>query len=276
MASSPQLTIADINPRLIGLGDFRAKARAEGYDDSHIESSVIPEAVRSFERDTRFRCTPIRVVTADDGTYSTGITDTVVRREMIPYDWDASQFHMRFRAQEFPIRRILRLRLMLNTNNQMMQFPDDWVQYEPVTGYVWLQPVTGAAFGQSAAAYAILERSYAPSANTNYPSMISTPRVTPAMIALDYDAGLPDGWATDQQWADIRRALTCRVARMVLADLSQVFDAGLVSKTVTAFGVSQSAQMTRFQDRIAQLQAEEDAIVAPLRGESGPIFMGVI
>lgn len=272
MSSPQQVTLADLSPRLLGLGDFRAKAAAEGYTDEVIQTRTIPAAIRAFERDTKFRCTPIRVVCSDDGTYSSGVTFTVVRKEPQPYNWHDAQFFMRFRAQEFPIRNVLRLRLTLNRNTSMLTLPQDWIQFDPMTGYVWIQPVSGAAFGQAAAGYAILQQHFG--FGTNYPLPPQRPDITPAMIALDFDAGLPDGWGSDDQWADIHRAITCRAARMVLADLSQVFDAGLANKTVTAFGISQSSTQTRFADRIAALEAEEDEIVGPLRGESGPIFVG--
>lgn len=261
------LTVDDVLPRLLGTGEFRRVAASEGYTDAHINNRVIPDAIRSFERDTRFRVSPIRVITDDDGSFSADSTYPILRRDMQPYNNIEQRFYLRFQALEAPIRSILRLRLQLAAGHPLMTIPNDWVQFEARTGYVWMQPVTGSAIsaGTAAASFAIFEA-----------MRLGRYNVLPQSIALDFEAGLPDGWQSDQEWGDVFRALTCRCAIAILRDWSQVFDAGITNKSVTALGISQSVQMTRFADRIEALQREEREIIEGLRGESVPIMMGVI
>lgn len=261
------LTVQDIMPRLIGLGQFRIAASAEGYDDAYINSSIVPQAIRAFENDAKFRVSPIRVVTDDDGTFTTGYTGTVLHRDMQPYNYVQSRFFLRFQALEWPIREVLRFRVELSRGHPIVTFPLDWVHFETRTGYVWIQPVTGHVTSAASAtvAWNILE-------NFRHGKFDSLPQ----SIALDYEAGLPDGWQSDPEWADVFRALTARAARMILSDWSQTFDAGITQKSITGLGINTSVQMTRFADRIAALAAEEREIVETLKGNSVPIMIGSV
>lgn len=253
-----QISVEQVLPRLVGLGDWRRRAAEDGYTDAYIDSEIIPAAIRHFERSSQFRVEPVRIVMAPDGSYPQSASAyPVVELEMLPYVRPNAQAYLRFHVPEGPIRQILRLRVMLNKTTQIFQVPAGWIEHSPTSGDIWIQPTSGSLTAAAAFGYQILNLAFGVRDDI------------PHSFAVDYDAGLPDGWVDMREWKDVARAVTCRAAIMMLADWAQAFDAGRASKNVGGLGVSVSAVLTRFEDRISRLEAEEKEIIDQLRAQMG-------
>lgn len=253
-----QITVEQVLPRLIGLGDWRRRAAEDGYTDAHIDTEIIPAAIRHFERDAQFRLDPVRIVMAPDGAYPQSTSAyPVIEREMLPYVRPNAQAYLRFHVPEAPIRNILRLRVQLNKSTTIYEVPPQWIEHSPYSGDVWIQPTAGSLTAAAAFGFNILNLAFGVRDDI------------PHSFAIDYDAGLPDGWTDLTEWKDIARAVTCRAAIMILSDWAQAFDAGRASKNVGGLGVSVSTQLTRFEDRIQRLQSEEKEVIDALRASMG-------
>lgn len=253
-----QISVEQVLPRLVGLGDWRRRAAEDGYTDAYIDSEVIPSAIRFFERQAQFRVEPCRVIMAPDGSYTQATSAyPIVELEMLPYVRPNAQAYLRFHVPEGPIRQILRARVMLNKTSQIFQIPDQWLEYSPYSGDVWIQPTAGSLTAAAAFGFNILNLAFGVRDDI------------PHSFAIDYDAGLPDGWTDMREWKDVARGITCRAAIMILSDWAQAFDAGRATKNVGGLGVSINTQLTRFEDRISRLQMEEKEIIDQLRAQMG-------
>lgn len=253
-----QISVEHVLPRLVGMGDWRRRASEDGYTDAYIDSEVIPAAIRHFERQAQFRIEPVRVVMAPDGAYPQSTSAyPVVELEMLPYVRPNAQAYLRFHVPDPPIRQILRLRVQLNRSTTIFEVPAQWIEHSPNSGDVWIQPTAGSLTAAAAFGFNILNLSFGVRDDI------------PHSFAIDYDAGLPDGWTDMREWKDVARAVTCRAAIMMLSDWAQAFDPGRSSTNVGGLGLSVSTQLSRFEDRINRLQIEEKEIIDQLRSQTG-------
>jgi hypothetical protein len=105
----------------------------------------------------------------------------------------------------------------------------------------------------------------------------------PNGIQVDYVAGLPDGWASDNgdfelsaEWADVLRSLEEYCALSVLYDIAQLPDAGLRSVSMSGGGGGESLNYTRFEDRKGELEAAFEQFKSNLVDQETPIMVGFI
>lgn len=253
-----QISVEHVIPRLVGLGDWRRRASEDGYNDAYIDSEIIPAAIRHFERAAQFRVEPVRIVMAPDGVYPQSTSAyPLVELEMVPYVRPNAQAYLRFHVPEGPIRQLLRVRVMLNRSSQIFEIPSQWLEHSPYSGDVWIQPTSGSLTAAAAFGFNILNLAFGVRDDI------------PHSIAIDYDAGLPDGWVGLNEWKDVARAVTCRAAIMICSDWAQAFDAGRSSVSASGLGVAVNSNLSRFEDRIGRLEQEEKAIIDQLRAQMG-------
>lgn len=266
--TDPVVTPADVRRRIAGTDNWLTAAlhSAAAYDDAAI-TEAIEAATRTWERETQFLVRPRRIVMDDDGTYSgagslTSPDQQVLPVEPLPYYQAEAIEYVTATLPYRPVQRVLRMRIILGRGHTLMTIPNDWVQWDRRNGSVWLQPVTGSVASSGiATSFGLLEMNFG---DRGY---------LPHALCYDYDAGLPDGWQADPQWADLKRALAARAAILVLTDIAETFDAGKGAKTVGSGGFSQSVSYDRFERAIAKLQAEVDRVAALVRAQEAPLLL---
>jgi hypothetical protein len=133
------------------------------------------------------------------------------------------------------------------------------------TGLFEMIPAIGAATVVNAAvAFATLQISFG---QRNY---------LPYAICFDYIAGLPTGWQNTNEYADYRRILAEYCAMKLLEDISNAYDAGITSKSISSSGAVQNVQYDRFMQRKAELKESVETFKEELKGQETPIMFGVV
>lgn len=242
------ITIADVKSHLLGLETWLSRAdECAGYDDARIAKNLVGR-IREFERMIQFRVNAVQVVTEKDGTYveegaTRNLDDTleVFQDSPMPYYSDDSIEFFKVRLREKPVQTVQRIRLKI-ASQTLMEIPPDWFVFDQNSGKVWLHPYSGSVSIQGTyIAFATIQLSF------------GNRRAVPALIHADYIAGLPDGWEELNEWQDLRIALEEWCAIQVLGDISELYDAGLLSKSVSGEGFQQTLNFSRFQKRIENL-----------------------
>lgn len=256
----------------MGLSNWLSTASADcGYTDDTIES-LLPQRIREFERRTQWRIFPVQVVCQPDGTYDnpqTGLDVTgtyeVVEEDPYPYHvQDASEFLSTYLRQR-PVIQVQRARLMLDRSTTVLVIPDEWNRIERRSGRYTIMPVSGAAAVIGATtAMAALQMSFA-----NKPYI-------PHLLCFDYLAGLPVGWEKLREWSDLKRKLEEYCAYAILQDISELYDAGRMRKSVSADGLSQQSEYDRFARRKAELEKSSTEFEQIIRDTETHLMMGFV
>lgn len=272
MAITNPITVRDIMQHLVGLDAYlqdAANSKAQ-YDSAKIES-LIPARIRDFERQCQVRINPVQCVVYPDGTYdgengldADGTREVIVDRPYDYYKTEAIEF-FRITLRNRPVQQVQRCRLMWNTDDTIFTFPSDWLRWNDRAGTFHIMPYRGAALASGAAlAYTQIGASF------GYRDYV------PGIICVDYIAGLPSGWETTREWADVKRAVEEYCAYGVLCDIGELYDAGLVNKSIGADGLSQSWSYDRFQRRKEELLKTSLSVLKELAVQEAPIFMGAV
>ena len=255
------VSVEGVKSRLAGLDSWLAAAATceARYNDERIAADI-PARIRQFERETQFRVNQVQVCTERDSSYA---SSGAVFEGRYPFYWEGltrEWLLMTLRCR--PVQRIQRLQLYLG-EQLMMVLPTQWLRFDGRTGRVWVIPVTG-----SPTTAAVL---------THLALFMPQWRALPDCVAIDYVAGLADGWESDPvlsvEWADLRVALENYCALQVLKDLAELYDAGLLSKSIGADGVSQGVQYSRFQQRIVQLENDLQVYKETLAHQEVPVSL---
>lgn len=267
------IVISDILTHLVGLDKWleAAKCSVAAYTDAKI-MSLIPAMLRRFERESNFTINQVQCYTANDGAYtnaggtlSLDATPIKARKEDA-YDYIQSDsrefFHIILRHR--PVINFQRLRLSWNGHSDFFTAPTSWLQWDKYSGRVHLVPYTGAAYIQSAAITVGLIGEFA---RRGY---------VPGVVHVDYQAGLPSGWQTDEDWADLKRVLGEFCALAVLNDISELYDAGIINKALSGEGMSQNISYERFTRRKQELSASVSTFQATLNEQETPLMMSAV
>jgi len=282
MANIPQspVTAADVHDRCVGLAVWFRAAResAEEYDDVKINRRI-PKLIRRFEREAQYRINQVQLVTYPDGTYDGGtLTDPVSATTVPankagtmplivenPYTYFAadSYEYLRQTMRERPVQQIQRLRFMWNANDLIYSVPQSWIHFDSKAGRMWLLPVSGQAIvGNAAVAFQALNLAF------GFKSYV------PNIICFDYIAGLPAGWQNGNEWADLLDALTSYVSVYILDDICEMFDSGLLSKTINSEGANWNIQYERFVRKRKELMSNAASYMETLKAQETPFMLG--
>ena len=258
----------DTKTHLLGLGEWRAAAEAEGYDDAKVESKIIPPAIREFERRLMMHILPVRYVPT-----TMSVTDPLIEDSPYPYypippsnlRLDISDSFMGMYTPAKPILAFHRLRIMINPSSPAFEIPLDWIVFEPNSGYVAIQPATptsqvvSISFGMVGLGMMSQGRNYIPQATE-----------------FVFDAGFPVGWESGWLYADLHRALSMFCAKKVLDDLCEIFDPGRASVSGSAFGSNTVINYERFVRKRQELTNECEAWINEYRQNHVGIEVGML
>lgn len=268
--ASEVVTPIDVRRRLVGLDqwlDAAALSHAE-YTDAEI-ARIIPHALRRFERESQFRLSQIQVVANPDGTYNHPNMEMSADGNLPLYVEDPYPFYPETARHEYlvttlqhrPVASVQRVRIMIDPSIPVIVLPSHWYRIDRRTGRFFLVPWSGSYQATSTAAA--------------FPLIFDwgNRKMIPHALAVDYIAGLPDGWQAKHEWGDLLRCLHEVCALEVLNDISNTFDAGIAAKAVGADGLSQSRQYDRFQLRKQELQMSIDKFLQTFKAQETPVLL---
>jgi hypothetical protein len=261
------IAVDGVKARLVGLeGWLRAAAACERrYDDTRIADTAADKLV-DLQGRLRFQIVPLQVCMAPDGTYDNPADPEaeVDVRQPLAFQRDDAASYFRVTLPHRPVRRVQRLRLMLGTQ-VVYNVPTDWYSLDPDSGEFHLLPIQGTLQSVAGSWYAAAAI-----------SGFAAGRSLPAVCAFDYEAGLPDGWTRHARWRSLRRAAEEHAARGVLEDIAHLYDAGLMRRQISTYGLSQNFDYTRFSDRKQELAASVDAFVDEFKPRNTPFAFEAI
>ena len=234
------------------------------YDNTRMAADL-PGFFRDFEMDIQTTILPVQIVQNDDGaiTPASGVPKSV---EM-PHDYYSSGGGPDFLTTQLrrrPVRSIQRMRMMLN-QQVILTIPAAWIRPDLRFGVVRIIPyASGATLGISGTGLALLQSTYGGLDHM------------PQAVAVDYEAGLPDGWDTSFEFSHVKVAARSFCARRILDGISHSLGAGRVSKSISADGLSQQVQYTRFTDLKNELDANHTRFKESWMAQNTPIIFSVL
>lgn len=264
------ISVSGVKSHLVGLDPWldAALAADQAYGGTAI-ANVAQATVRRFERETQFQVNQVQCSVYPDGTYdngagmaSDGVHPLIVESA---YHYTQSQASAYFETtlRRRPVQQVQRFRIMANPTTLLYAFPAEWYHVEAQTGRLWTIPFGGMYISSALGSLALATvQGWSP--------------VVPALMAVDYVAGLPDGWTALDDWADLNRCLEEYTAYWVLQDIAQIFDPGLASVSAGADGASQTFSYDRFQGRKQELLTSVQAFQATLASQETPLLFGVV
>ena len=256
-----------VKQRLVGLDMWLDAARKSGveYDDSTI-AELIQVACRQFEVEAQMRIDPVRIRNFDDGMYPpVGETYPIEDEPPSAYERDMVRDYFGTTLNHRPVRKVDRVRVMLSHNQQLITMPTEWIRIDELSGRLWILPVTGAAM----VAGVMLQL-------VNFQIAFGTRDYIPNTFCVDYVVGLPDSWWTQHKWLPLKYVLTEYAAYYVLKDISEAFDAGLLSKIIGGDGMSQQLNYSRFEKRKEELYQSVQRYISNMHAQESPILLGVV
>lgn len=271
---SPPVTVADVKTKLVGLDPWLCAAAQSdaAYDDARI-AREIPAMIRRYERETQFRVNQAQVVANPDGTYNNAGLTTNLAGDM-PLVVDAAYpYYRRLAMEEYlvttlqhrPVQQVQRVRIMLSPTDSLLHLPAPWYRVDGRSGRLWIVPYQGSVLvTTNLIGLTILQAAFAGK------------DFLPNSIAIDYIAGLPSGWTSNPEWADLRRSLEEYCALAVLNDIGEMFDAGMLSKSISADGAGQSLNYDRFARRKQELQMSVERFQQTLQAQETPFLLGAV
>jgi hypothetical protein len=255
-----------VETHLVGLGEWKAAAEAEGYDQAKIEDKVIPPALRELERKMMSHILPVRYVSQNMALTDSLITGSPYNYKRFPNTTlriDQASGFMGFHLPANPVIEIIRLRVMINPNTPAFHIPADWIYVEPLTGYVTIQPATPTAQLVSVS-YGMMGL-----------SMFAGDRpMVPQSLEIVFDAGLPEGWESGWEHQDLARVASQFCAIKVLEDLCEIFDPGRQSVSGNAFGVNTNVSYERFVRKRGELERNVEMWISEYRENNGGVYVG--
>jgi hypothetical protein len=263
------IEVTDVKSHLVGLGpwlDAAAQCKFR-YDDKVIATKKIPQVVRTLERETLFRINPIQVVSSPDGTYDSGQSNysTLPSGRMLliedgyTYRREMAQEYFTIQLRQWPATTVQRVRVVIGTST-VFTMPAIWYSLESKTATFSIQPVYGPLLISSLNAFSALEFTF------------GAKDYLRNAIKVDYQAGLPVGWESLSEFADIYKWVCQAIALQILEDVSELADAGLIS--VSAGGDTRT--YSRFKDRKEELKAAVDNFRTTLQEQETPVMLGFV
>jgi hypothetical protein len=267
------ISLAGIKAKLVGLDSWLAAAARQGtpYDDTRIISNI-PAVLRKFERETTVQLRATQVITRDDGTYTQADPSNsglVIAKNSLPiYKEEAYTYYPASAFDYFmtnlktrPVQQIQRVRILFG-NTTVLAIPHEWYELDTQSGSFQILPVQGSLlFAEYSSSFALLQQGFQ---NRNF---------IPHVVHFDYVAGLPVGWETDYNNADLLRLLEEYCALSVLNDIAYLADAGITGKSISGGGAGESYQYDRFAQRKAELQKNVDDYKALWKEQNSPVMM---
>lgn len=261
------VTVQGIKDRLVGLGpwlDAAANLPAPyAYTDAKI-AGVIPAMVRDFERKSRIRTSLTQFSTNPSGAYPATPAVPLVEEDPSDYYVDAAAAYFRVSLKNRPVQKLQRVAVYAG-DQLIYEIPTNWLSLKKREGVLFTIPTYGSlmvnagitAFAQLSVAFGSYD--YIPNA-----------------LHLDYVAGLPAGWETSDEYADVLRALQEYCAYAVLNDIAHLADAGLSAFSASGGGGGQSLSYTRFADRKAELLQSVTQFCDEIKEQESPILFGFV
>ena len=270
------ITVNGVKTHLIGLRPWLDAAADEGYDDAQIRITI-QDSIAEFQNESRLRIVPSQIVMEDSGVYdgtnlitdTTGLdlTDaplTVERYDRLPFYPDSASQWFRLELPANPVREIQSLQFFLGPN-MIYDVPKGWIVFDRAEGTLHLLPFFGHLQSvMSAVGASIVLGAGSPSYGT------------PQALAVNYVAGLPNDWTKQPRWAYLRPGIEKWAALAVLEKISEVFDPGLSGSGVSAFGLGQQANYTRFQTRKQELEQAKQKLIETVQPNANFLAMEVI
>ena len=267
----PAISLAGIKGKLVGLDSWLAAAARQSvpYDDQRIVSNI-PAMLRKFERETTVQIRAVQVITRDDGTYTTtsgGVTTAanglpIKKEDAYTYYPDDASSYFITNLKTRPVQSVQRVRILFG-GTQILGIPPEWYEVDINSGAFQILPVAGSLlFAQYSSSFALLQAGF------------SNRRFIPHVVHFDYVAGLPVGWETDYEYADLLRVLEEYCALAVLNDIAHLADAGLSGKSISGGGAGESYNYTRFMDRKAELAKSVQDFADTWKTQESPYMLG--
>ena len=265
------VSLSGIKAKLVGLDSWLAAAakQAVPYDNARIIANI-PAVLRKFERETTVQIRPCQVITRDDGTYTTTTNGITAAKNGLPIKKEDAYTYNPATAYDYfitnlktrPVQSLQRVRLLFGTT-LILAIPEQWYELDMQSGVFQILPVQGSLiFAEYSSSFALLQAGFQ---NRNF---------IPHVVHFDYVAGLPAGWETDYEYADLLRVLEEYCALAVLNDIAHLADAGLSGKSISGGGAGESYNYTRFADRKAELTASVQEFKDLWKAQESPFMMG--
>lgn len=259
---SDPITVRGMKSHLVGLNPWFEAAAQEGFGDEEIRDTIL-DCINEFQNQSRLRVCPSQIVMDDTGVYNGtfGVEAVpglelpliVERYDRLPFYPDSADQWFRTELPANPVRKIQQVQFYLG-KKVIYDVPQDWIIFDYAEGTLHLLPFWGALNSvMSAVGASIVMGGNAPSYGT------------PQAMAITYVAGLPDDWNRQPRWSYIRQGLERWAAHAVLEKIAEVFDPGLTNSAASAFGLSQQANYTRFQQRKGELANSKAELLATVQ-----------
>lgn len=273
----PPVSVADVKKRLVGLDLWlRAAANSDArYNNDAIQATILT-AISELEHELQYKIMPVQVVNQPDGTYNHATNPTnadgtlpLVVESSGPYYLWHSQEYFNITLNYRPVIEVQRLRIMLTTTNAIYEMPSSWIRFQADSGQVNIVPVSGAQ-----------QLSGLTLAFTQYQLMLAGRQHIPNVFAVDYKAGLLEGWndATSVNYKPhllgLHRCIAEKCALQVCRDITEVFDAGILSKTLSGEGINERREYDRFARKRDMLEESVERFSATWRAQHAPVLLG--
>jgi len=219
------------------------------------QNRAIREAIDSAEaelqRQLRLRFAPTVIKCYPDDGLVEG-TDYDATEQ--PYDYYAAQWqHWSWMALRWgPVQSVERVRITVGEQYKLATIDAQHIRIADDSRSIAIVPTPGAAFTT------ILIQTSGLVAPFMF-GMVGHEMV-PGTLAVDYTAGIANAESSDR-WADLRRLVSLKAAQDVLLSLGDALEAGVGAVSLSGDGLSESRQLTKFQDRILALQARIDPLL---------------
>ena len=267
----PAISLAGIRSKLVGLDSWLSAAAKQSvpYDDQRIVNNI-PAVLRKFERETTVQIRGVQVITRDDGTYAQNVNGVVTALNGLPikkedaytYYPDSAQSYFITNLKTRPVQSVQRVRISFG-QTEILHVPSEWYEVDQMSGSFQIIPIGNHPFfGRYASSFALLQAGF------------SNQRFIPHVVHFDYVAGLPLGWESDYEYADLLRVLEEYCALAVLNDISHLADAGLSGKSISGGGAGESYNYTRFMDRKAELTQSVKDFSETWKVQESPYMLG--
>lgn len=246
------VTVAKVYNKLVGLRPWLDKAAnidsPHTYGEPQIQAAI-PGILRRFERDTNITIMPTQYTTD-----IASLNSTVLGGQLSPYpvvEIDPGDYYEEMAREYFPIKlpkrpiRTVQLIEIKIGSQSIFKIPPEWYSVKKRAGHFSVLPVYGPALiAANTIAFAQLTMTFGPRG------------YMPNALHQHFIAGLPDGFETAYEFADLIYVLESYVALEVLKHIAELADAGLVGVSMGGGPSSESYNYSRFQSRKAELEAD--------------------
>jgi len=186
-------------------------------------------------------------------------------REERPYDFHAEQWnHWGFMQVRWaPIISVERVRLTFGEEWDIAELPSEWIRVYEEQGAFCIVPTPGSGWAVLLQTGGVV---------SFFLTHLQTFGNVPGVFAVDYTAGVTD-ISSDRLYSPLLRAVTLNAAAEVLLDIAESKHAGVGSVSLSGDGLSESRQLTKFQDRVQTLRTRGQEILDRWRDSHSAMLM---